>query len=396
MIDARIEDASYPSRPGALRGVGLRLRPGEAVLVLGRSGSGKTTLLRALSGILREAGGSLKGRVSVSGSIYVVPQEPWDGILGYTPLMDVALSLSASNRDPRAADSYLGRMGIESLWDRPCHLLSAGEARRLNLASSSAFAPDILLLDEASAFLDEKGRGILVEQVEEFLSSGGSAVIVDHDPTPWRGVVSETLILEDGAPSDGIPPAPEPRWEKAPKGDLVAEVEDLWFRFPGSRWILKDVSLSVSRGEVVAVLGPNGSGKTTLLRILLGALRPSRGRVWASRPLMVPENPLLFLSGARTEDEAPEGLLSEFGLPRGRACRTLSSGERRRLAIAAALGEGADLLLLDEPTAGLDPWSRSRVVEAIGRARRHSGIVIATHDPGLASMADRTIELGGG
>ncbi|MCD6105978.1 MAG: hypothetical protein J7J79_01240, partial [Thermoplasmata archaeon] len=64
------------------------------------------------------------------GSIYLVPQEPWDGILGYTPMMDVALSLSASNRDSRAAHPYLRRVGIESLWDRPCHLLSAGEARR--------------------------------------------------------------------------------------------------------------------------------------------------------------------------------------------------------------------------------------------------------------------------
>ncbi len=392
VIEARIEEASYGSSGPVLRDLELRVPRGEAVLVLGRSGSGKTTLLRAVVGILEEMGGSLRGRITLRGRAYLVPQEPWDGVLGYTPSLDVAFSLSAAGRDPSDWGRYLAAVGLEDLGQRPCHLLSAGETRRLNVASSTAFAPDALLLDETSAFLDEDGRRALLDTVEDFLSSGGAALIVDHDERTWRGIASEVLVLVGMWPRDS---RPSPRWTGLEKGEVVAEVRDLWFRYPGSGWLLRGLSFEVSRGEVVAVVGPNGSGKTTLLRILLGALRPTRGEARAGRALLIPEDPILFLGGSRTDEEADPGLLREFDLPPGRPSRTLSSGERRRLAIAAAVGEGADLLLLDEPTAGLDPWSRAKVLEALGRARERAGIVVATHDSGLASMADRVIVLGG-
>jgi len=164
----------------------------------------------------------------------------------------------------------------------------------------------------------------------------------------------------------------------------------------------------------VALLGPNGSGKTTLLRTLAGLLPPLAGTVRrpAGRTAYLPQDPgaLLHLPTVRAEvaltlrrtgsAESPETMLAAFGLGHlaDRYPRDLSSGERQRAALAATLAGSPTLVLLDEPTRGMDLAARRSLVVAVrALTERGSAVVLATHDTALAAeLADRTIELRGG
>lgn len=182
----------------------------------------------------------------------------------------------------------------------------------------------------------------------------------------------------------------------------------------GARTVVH-ASLQVRAGEVVAVLGRNGSGKTSLLRALAGATTPTSGTVEASVPVAyVPQEPdsLLFSSTVRgeleatldllgrTDPEAVDRWLHTLGLAdlADRHPRTLSVGQRQRVAIAAVAVGDAPVLVLDEPTRGIDATSRHALEGAIDAHRRGGGaVVVATHDVELAArVATRVLVLGDG
>jgi tungstate transport system ATP-binding protein len=184
---------------------------------------------------------------------------------------------------------------------------------------------------------------------------------------------------------------------------------------------LDGVSFEIGRAPLTVVLGPNGAGKSLLLRIAAGLLAPSRGRVrWlgpagenaAQRPAVVLQRPVLLRRSVRANLDYA---LSLRGVPRrvwparraraletaglagfeGRAARRLSVGEQQRVALARAWCAGAEVLLLDEPAAALDPGATGALEAAI-RGVRDAGarIVIATHDLGQARrMADAVLFL---
>jgi len=176
------------------------------------------------------------------------------------------------------------------------------------------------------------------------------------------------------------------------------EARGLVKRF-GEREALKGVDFSAEPGELVAVIGPNGAGKTTLLSILAGTLKPDGGTVdspngdvgWVPqqaalyRRLTVEENLLLF---ARLEErDDPRGAVEEMleltglGERRGELVARLSGGNQQRVNIAIGLLAQPAVLLLDEPSVGLDPRQRARLWGFIaGLAERGASIVFSTHD----------------
>ena len=166
----------------------------------------------------------------------------------------------------------------------------------------------------------------------------------------------------------------------------------------GQRVALRGVSLAAGRGELVAVIGPNGAGKTTLLSILAGILRPDEGTVtvppggvgWVPQQpalygkLTVAENLSLFARLERRPDPAAsvERMLelSDLGARARDQVSTLSSGNRQRVNIAIGLLADPEVLLLDEPTAALDPRQRERLWEFILRlADEGTTVAYATH-----------------
>ena len=178
----------------------------------------------------------------------------------------------------------------------------------------------------------------------------------------------------------------------------VLEAQNLVKRF-GDREALRDVSLTAGRGELVAVIGPNGAGKTTLLSILAGIQRPDGGSVsrapsdigWVPQQpalyskLTVRENLDLFarLEGV-TDPSATVARMLEFAALEDRAddeAGRLSGGNRQRVNVAIGLVAEPDVLLLDEPSASLDPRQRDRLWEFILRlAESGTTIVYSTHN----------------
>ena len=205
-------------------------------------------------------------------------------------------------------------------------------------------------------------------------------------------------------------------------GPVIA-VEGLTKRYAG-RTVVDDVSLEVRAGEVVAMLGPNGAGKTTTVEIVegyrpgdMGTVRVLGADPWsASRShrarvgLMLqsggidlrarPAETLRQYAAFHADPLDPAELLDELGLEAVAATpyRRLSGGERQRLGVALALVGRPDVLLLDEPTAGLDPQARALVRDRIAAERsRGIGVLVTTHELVDAErMADRVVVIAGG
>ena len=173
---------------------------------------------------------------------------------------------------------------------------------------------------------------------------------------------------------------------------------------------LAPTDLELVAGETVALVGPNGAGKSTLLALLAGALEPSEGTVEVTaRVGWVPQRPAHYarLSArenlelfARLEDVADaagaaRGLLERFSLPtEERPSGELSVGNRQRLNVALSLLGAPQALLLDEPTAALDPGQRRRVWEVVGALRGECGAVcFATQNLEELEHADRVVVL---
>jgi energy-coupling factor transport system ATP-binding protein len=212
----------------------------------------------------------------------------------------------------------------------------------------------------------------------------------------------------------GHEPGSQHRFVPKPAGEVLIEGVGLTVEL-GGRVVLRDVSVEVCRGEVVALLGRNGAGKTTLLRALAGLIDTTAGRIdGPARVAYVPQHPgsLLFAPTVRREvaetlrllgrrdDGLVDAWLTRLGIEHlaERHPRSLAGGERQRVAIAAVAVGGAEVLGLDEPTRGMDAPSRAALERAVREHADGGGaVVLATHDVELAARcATRAIVLGDG
>lgn len=178
----------------------------------------------------------------------------------------------------------------------------------------------------------------------------------------------------------------------------------------GGRVVLEDIDLAVAEGEIVTLIGPNGSGKTTLLRALLGAVKPKAGRVLQQAGLVVgyvPQRlaidqtlPLTvgrFLDlPARAERSRKRAALARVGIDgmERRAMTELSGGQFQRALLARALLAEPRLLMLDEPTQGLDQGGEAAFYQLIDEVRRETGcgVLMVSHDLHVVmSASDRVV-----
>ena len=409
---------------------------GGLVLVGGASGGGKSTLLRLLCGLVPHLhGGRLRGSARVAG-LDVARSRPAElgarvGYLFQDPECqtvrgrvagDVAFGLENRAVAPaeisRRVDEALVLCGVDHLRDRRVATLSGGERQRVALAGVLVTGPALLALDEPAAQLDAGGRSDLIAVLRRLRDSGTGIVLAEHRFDGLRGIADSSVVIRGGRLHTGpIPrvPAPQRPAARAP-GDLAWRLDGVSIA-AGGRSLAVGITAQGCAGEVVALTGANGSGKTTLLRTLAGLQRPLAGAIWlrpGRRVAHLPQNPaaLLHLPSVAAELEytrrradcdtssADERMVDGLGLRDllHRYPRDLSCGQRQRAAVAAVLAGAPDLVLLDEPTRGMDAAARAAMVEVILALReRGAGVILATHDEDLVvACADRRLQLRGG
>ena len=402
---------------------------GGVTLVAGPSGGGKSTLLRVFNGLVPHFhGGRISGEARVAGqdvletstrrlarSVGFVFQDPELQTVYDVVEREVAFALENLGVPGRSIRERVGEAlheaGAGHLAGRRVRTLSGGERQRVAIASSLAPRPQLVVLDEPTSQLDPDGAALVISLVERIARAGRSVVISEHRVDALLAVAGTLVEVEAGriAPLDprSWTPAALTRPVRGPRrGDEAWSLTGVTAGFAG-RPVLHEVTLGGRRGEVLALGGPNGGGKTTLLRLIAGSLEPMSGRIERrpGRIAYLPQNPaaLLHRPTLRSEveltlqragEDEPSGtIIRALGLTHAaeRYPRDLSSGERQRAAIAAVLPGRPDLVLLDEPTRGMDGAARRALIALVMKLRdAGASIVIATHDVALrGAVADR-------
>lgn len=360
----------------------------------------------------------------------------------------------------RRVEETLDLMDLVAVRERSVRDLSGGERQRVAIAAALTPGARVLLLDEPTSQLDPQGAEDVLAALQRLVHDLGMTVMIaEHrlervagfvdvavgcraGEPPTLGPVGEVLEqIEAGPPvtelgrllgwtppplsvrearrrSEGAP-RPTPRHPSRPPGEVVLSARRLRAGY-GDALVLDGLDLDLRRGEVVALVGRNGSGKTTLLRCLAGVHGVADGEVSFGgrnpRPgvdvALCPQTPESILFRDTVADEIvatleahgrtsdPSGLLALFGIePLRRAHpRDLSAGERLLVATAATAATGAPVLLLDEPTRGLDPSAKCRLGRALSDfASSGRAVMLATHDVELvAEVATRVVMLAAG
>ncbi|MEJ2468650.1 MAG: ATP-binding cassette domain-containing protein [Campylobacterales bacterium] len=187
----------------------------------------------------------------------------------------------------------------------------------------------------------------------------------------------------------------------------VLSVDGVDFGYAPDKPLYRDFSLSLRKGEIKAIVGPSGAGKSTLFELILGNLKPQRGRLEAARASMVFQDPYSSFHPSysllnQIEDVADTGgmqrYLDDMGIEEGllhKLPHELSGGQLQRISILRALLMKPQLLLLDEPTSALDNVIQLDVMQLLLKHLDAVGMLLITHELDLAKWcADEIVEIG--
>ena len=471
---ARVENLSFryaDAERWALRDVNLDINAGEVVVLAGQSGCGKSTLLRCVNGLIPHMyPGEYSGDVTISGDevastamgllaqkVGLLFQNPENQIFMFSVERDIAFGLENLGL-PRPelrtrVDEAMRLLGISQLALRAPHELSDGQKQRVALAGVIAMRPRLIILDEPTSLLDPETASDLVSLVNRLNKEEGiTFVIVEHRlellvPIADRIIVMDRGRIEmDGRTADVLddprcvragnihPPslpalraveearrrpakaAHEPGGARqgAERALTLIEVKGVSFTHQNGVKALDGVSLSVGRGEFVAIVGENGAGKTTLVKHLNGLLKPATGSVTvdgqdtrsvstaqlARKVGIAFQNPDHQLFSDTVENELSFALrnfgfdevrieerltwaLEFFSLQQYRRSSPLilSGGEKKRLTLASILAWDPDVVVLDEPTVGQDAIQKEKLTSIIETLKSTGKtIIVVSHD----------------
>jgi len=451
LIEAADLHYRYPNASEwALRGVRLSIQEGEMIALAGPSACGKSTLAFAIAGCLHDRpGGTWRGTVRAKGvdittrSLYenaelvgLVQQNPEDQFCTLTVEDEIAFGLEnlcyPLEKIAARIDWALDVVNARHLRHRQLSTLSGGEQQRIAIAAILAARPRVLILDEPTSNLDPIATHAVLQVLERLRRQEGlTLIVVEHKLQVLMAFKPRIVTMEEGRVTQQNAPLPvreipTQRMAAAP-GDVVARVEGVTHRY-GADTALWDVSLSLHKGQLVALMGDNGSGKSTLLQCLMGLIRPSSGEITvlgsvrpvvstlARRAGIVFQNPDHQLLGDTVWEDATmlarntgqearagpraEALLRQGGLWERRLDSpwTLSYGQKRRLNLAAATAHDPDLLLADEILIGQDAANAHRLMQQLrAAADRGAAVMVALHNLADAERyADRALFLESG
>lgn len=433
-IEVRGLRFAYPGAEApVLDGLDWSVPQGAFALLVGGTGSGKSTLLSLLKPEISPTG-ECAGELRVLGEsvadmdvrafaerVGYVFQDPENQIVCETVWHEMAfglenLGMSRDEMRRRVAEtSYF--FGLEDWLHRDTDTLSGGRKQLLSLAAVLALRPRVLLLDEPTSQLDpvaEKNFLHALFRVNREL--GCTVVVATHQPRPMLeyatcayriegGRVCEVVDLASLGSREGLL-ALDSCWPaQVAATSAAAAIREGWFRYDrASGWVLRGLDAAFSAGAVHAVVGGNGCGKSTMLSVLAKTVKLQRGHMerGAGSAALLPQNPKALLVAETVRDELMEwastcgydeaaareraASLGLSGLD-GRHPYDLSGGQRQLLALAKLLLIGPELLLLDEPTKGLDLASRRIIARALrDHAKTGGTVIMATHDLDFAEQ----------
>ena len=450
----------YGDAQETLSQVSAAIAPGECVLLCGASGCGKTTVTKLINGLIPAftPGCRLEGRVEVDGldpgttpmyelarKVGSVFQNPKSQFFNLDTDSELAFGLENEGRPPeeirrRVADT-VDALHLQELQRRSIFSLSGGQKQLLAFGSVYAMGPEIFVLDEPTANLDQDAIARLHDQIAGLKRQGRTVVIAEHRLYFLTDLIDRVLYLRDGVLERTLTreqfcaltdrerealglrtliPAACTLPAAAPAGTKEGlSVEGLTCAYRKEPPVFQALSFSARPGEVVAITGPNGVGKTTLSRCLCGLIREQAGQIRLNgRPLnrkerqkaafcvMQDVNHQLFsdsvwgecrMSAPDAPDSTVEEVLDSLHLLpfRERHPMSLSGGQKQRLAVATALLSEKPILIFDEPTSGLD-YARMVEVSGVIRSLAQQGriVLVVTHDQEFLQRAcDRVLRL---
>ena len=311
--------------------------------------------------------------------------------------------------------------GIEPWIRSSTESLSGGQKQLVNLAAVLALRPRLLLLDEPTAQLDPnavKQFVFLLSRVNREL--GITVVMATHSPEDVEAHATQFVRLDNAVAAASREQAARVlasrRADRAAGlagGETAISVRGLHYRFERKlSWVLRGIDLDIVQGSIHAIVGGNGCGKTTLLRCIAGVLKPQRGSMknrLAGSQALLPQDPKALLVCDSVMEELMEWS-GRCGYDHAQAMEAahwfgldelfdshpydLSGGQQQKLALAKLLLAKPRLLLLDEPTKGLDPYSSaglSRIIRDL--ADQGTTIVLVTHDLDFAFVVADQISM---
>ena len=450
----------YGEAQETLSQVSTAIAPGECVLLCGASGCGKTTVTKLINGLIPAftPGCRLEGRVEVDGldpgttpmyelarKVGSVFQNPKSQFFNLDTDSELAFGLENEGRPPeeirKRVAATVDALHLQELQARNIFSLSGGQKQLLAFGSVYAMGPEIFVLDEPTANLDQDAIARLHDQIAGLKRQGRTVVIAEHRLYFLTDLIDRALYLRDGVlertftrkqfcaltdrerealglrtliPAGCTLPAAAPAGAKE-----GLSVEGLTCAYRKEPPVFQALSFSARPGEVVAITGPNGVGKTTLSRCLCGLIREQAGQIVLNgRPLnrkkrqkaafcvMQDVNHQLFsdsvwgecrMSAPDAPDSTLKGVLDSLHLLpfRERHPMSLSGGQKQRLAVATALLSEKPILIFDEPTSGLD-YARMVEVSGVIRSLAQQGriVLVVTHDQEFLQRAcDRVLRL---
>lgn len=450
----------YGEAQETLSQVSAAIAPGECVLLCGASGCGKTTVTKLINGLIPAftPGCRMEGRVEVDGldpgttpmyelarKVGSVFQNPKSQFFNLDTDSELAFGLENEGRPPeeirkRVSDT-VDALHLQELQARNIFSLSGGQKQLLAFGSVYAMGPEIFVLDEPTANLDQDAIARLHDQIAGLKRQGRTVVIAEHRLYFLTDLIDQALYLRDGVlertftreqfcaltdrerealglrtliPAGCTLPAVAPAGAKE-----GLSVEGLACAYRKEPPVFQALSFSARPGEVVAITGPNGVGKTTLSRCLCGLIREQAGQIALNGRLlnrkerqkaafcvMQDVNHQLFsdsvwgecrMSAPDAPNSTVEGVLDSLHLLpfRERHPMSLSGGQKQRLAVATALLSEKPILIFDEPTSGLD-YARMVEVSGVIRSLAQQGriVLVVTHDQEFLQRAcDRVLRL---
>ncbi|MFF4503046.1 dipeptide ABC transporter ATP-binding protein [Streptomyces sp. NPDC001401] len=484
LLEIRGLSVSYRTRGGtvaAVRGVDLDVRPGQVTAVVGESGSGKSTTAHAVTRLLAANGTIDAGTVrfgrhdlaalseaelrTVRGAqIGLVPQDP---TVSLNPVKRIGEQVAevlrihglATRRTAAAeAIAVLDRAGLPDAAVRARqypHELSGGMRQRALIAVAIAAKPKLIIADEPTSALDVTVQRVILDHLQHLTEELGTAILlVTHDLGVAADRSQRLVVMEQGkvveagetcavladpqhpytrrllASAPSLTTArPRTPVSAAPTSEPLVEVRNLVkeFRLPragGEARTLRavdDVSLTVHRGQTLALVGESGSGKSTTARLVLRLTDPTSGQVLFDgtdvttakgdrvrqlrrRAQLIYQNPYASLDprfsigeviteplrAFKVGDRASRlgrarELLDRVALPAStleRRPAELSGGQRQRVAIARALALSPDLVVCDEPVSALDVSVQAQVLDLLAELQADTGVayLFISHD----------------